>query len=393
MLGSSGEGQPSRNGPPGLATAMAIGLAATTLGLARFGYGVLLPAMRTDLGWSYAQAGGMDTANAGGYLGGALVSAAVIALVGHRGAFTLSFLTTAGTLFVSGLTDDYLVLVTLRALTGAAAAILFVCGTTFAARLASMSSSPGLVLGIYFAGVGPGIGVSALLIPAVLATAGEWRVGWLVMGLAAGVSAVVAIRTSRTIPGAPLADRVPAQVGSLVRPMAAFTLFGLGYVPFMTFVVAYHHEIGRTPTQITIFWMVLATAATASAWLWRRLLDRDTGGTALASLLGGTALGSGLSLVSDSLIAMLASGLIFGATFLSVISAVTQIVRRSLPEEQWPTAVAVATSLFAAGQLAAPVAVGWVADRSGDLRIGLAATTLVLVVAMLVAIRPAGLNE
>jgi hypothetical protein len=34
------------------------------IGLARFAYALLLPAMRADLDWSYAQAGAMNTANA-----------------------------------------------------------------------------------------------------------------------------------------------------------------------------------------------------------------------------------------------------------------------------------------------------------------------------------------
>ena len=36
-----------------LALALSMG-AAISLGLARFAYGLLLPVMRTDLGWSYA---------------------------------------------------------------------------------------------------------------------------------------------------------------------------------------------------------------------------------------------------------------------------------------------------------------------------------------------------
>ena len=48
-----------------LRVAAALALAtAVSLGLARFSYGLLLPPMRADLGWSYALAGGMNTANA-----------------------------------------------------------------------------------------------------------------------------------------------------------------------------------------------------------------------------------------------------------------------------------------------------------------------------------------
>ena len=45
---------------------------AIALGLARFSYALLLPPMKSDLGWSFAQAGAMNTANALGYLLGAL---------------------------------------------------------------------------------------------------------------------------------------------------------------------------------------------------------------------------------------------------------------------------------------------------------------------------------
>ena len=55
----------------GLALALSLG-AAVSLGVTRFAYGLLLPPMRADLGWTYALAGFMNTANAMGYLLGAL---------------------------------------------------------------------------------------------------------------------------------------------------------------------------------------------------------------------------------------------------------------------------------------------------------------------------------
>ncbi len=56
-----------------LALALSTG-AALSLGIARFAYGLLLPPMRADLGWSYTLAGAMNTVNAMGYLLGALVT-------------------------------------------------------------------------------------------------------------------------------------------------------------------------------------------------------------------------------------------------------------------------------------------------------------------------------
>ena len=55
------------------AAALALALAAAvSLGMARFSYALLLPPMRADLAWSYLTAGAMNTANAAGYLAGAL---------------------------------------------------------------------------------------------------------------------------------------------------------------------------------------------------------------------------------------------------------------------------------------------------------------------------------
>ena len=56
-----------------LALALSTG-AALSLGITRFAYGLLLPTMRADLGWSYTLAGAMNTVNALGYLLGALMT-------------------------------------------------------------------------------------------------------------------------------------------------------------------------------------------------------------------------------------------------------------------------------------------------------------------------------
>jgi len=368
--------------------AVAISLAATALGLARFGYTVLLPAMRSDLAWSYTQAGGMNAANALGYLLGSLLSVVCIAAVGERRAFTVSFALTAASILTSGFATSYVVLLLLRGIAGGAGAVLFIAGGALASRLATASRLPGLVLGVFFAGVGPGILISALLAPAILRSPHGWRVGWIVMGAVAAVSALVAVRAVGTIPppGCAPSVREPAHLGQLAWGVVAFTLFGLGYISYMTFIIAYYRQAGRTVSEITLFWAVLAIAATASGWTWKSLLDRAGGGTALATLLGVVTVGAGVPLVTDGVPAMLASAVLFGGAFLSVIAAVTQLVRRVLPAHQWTLGLAVATTLFAAGQTVGPVLTGVLADQAGGLEAGLAASMLILAISAPVAL-------
>src|SRR5512133_30378 len=78
----------------GLAVALSLA-AAVSLGVTRFAYGLLLPPMRADLQWSYTLAGAMNTANALGYLVGALLSPLVLRRVG------VSRLLIAGSAFAS----------------------------------------------------------------------------------------------------------------------------------------------------------------------------------------------------------------------------------------------------------------------------------------------------
>ena len=90
-----------------------VGLAmgpAVALGLGRFAYALLLPPMRADLGWSFAQAGGMNTANAAGYLVGALVAAPVGRRMGDKRVFAISLALSALAVGASGLTADYVAL-------------------------------------------------------------------------------------------------------------------------------------------------------------------------------------------------------------------------------------------------------------------------------------------
>jgi MFS family permease len=173
--------------PEGEATHLGIvlGLAmgpAVGLGLGRFAYALLLPSMRLELGWSYAQAGAMNTANAAGYLIGALAAAAIAARFGNKRGFLLGLLLTAASLLATGLTSDYAVLAVLRAIAGAAGALSLITGGALAASAGGGGGRgrPALALGVYFGGAGFGMAVSAFAVPALVAEVG-WRTGWFVL--------------------------------------------------------------------------------------------------------------------------------------------------------------------------------------------------------------------
>ena len=73
-----------------------------TNGFARFAYGLILPAMKTELDWTYAQAGWLNTANAIGYIIGAVLTLLLIGRIAPARLFGFGMVTTTLTLLATG---------------------------------------------------------------------------------------------------------------------------------------------------------------------------------------------------------------------------------------------------------------------------------------------------
>jgi uncharacterized damage-inducible protein DinB len=75
-----------------------------------------------------------------------------------------------------------------------------------------------------------------------------------------------------------------------------------------------------------------------------------------------------------------ASAVLFGGSFLSVVSVITDILRRALDERAWSAGIALFTVAFSVGQTLGPVVSGAVADLTGTLSSGFALSAVVLAV-------------
>ena len=83
-------------------TGLALGLTVTN-GFARFAYGLILPAMKSEMGWTYAQAGWLNTANALGYIGGAVLTMVLIRRIPPARLFAFGVATTTLALLATGM--------------------------------------------------------------------------------------------------------------------------------------------------------------------------------------------------------------------------------------------------------------------------------------------------
>lgn len=385
-----------------LAVALSMG-AAISLGITRFAYALLLPPMREDLGWSYTLAGGMNTVNALGYLLGALATPLLLRRVAPGTVLVAGAVMATVFMGLSGFFTQAAPLLVQRLLAGGASALVFIAGGLLAARLgAQVPGRSGLLLGLYYGGTGWGISLSALLVPAVLAVAPAphgWTWAWWALALACmaatavllwparalnGLAAPVAA-ASGTTPEAAVPDRVRWR--ALAPALLGYGLFGVGYIGYMTFVVALLREQGRGAGEVTLFYALLGLAVVLSSRIWAGLLDRSRGGEALARLNALLGVATILPAITGAWPVVVASGLLFGGVFLSVVASTTALVRHNLPQALWASGISAFTIVFAAGQIVGPTVVGWIADGPGGLARGLVFSACALWVGALVAWR------
>jgi predicted MFS family arabinose efflux permease len=288
-----------------------------------------------------------------------------------------------------GLTGDFAAQLALRALSGVAGAMVFICGAVLASNLfperPELSST---ATAVYFGGAGAGILVCGAGVPALLATWGDaaWRVGWLSIGAVSVVFAALAIQAARAIHEPAQSAAGDAWPIAAFRPaLSAYFLFGVGYIAYMTFVVAWMVSHGGSALEVALTWSVLGLATMTAPLVWRVPRARWRPASVLAATGGVLSVGAGIPLYSTSMAAMLLSALFFGSAMFSVPTAVTEIVKATLPRRSWAPAVAFFTFVFSIGQAIGPVFTGWLADANRSLQAGLAASVALLLAASAVA--------
>ena len=364
-----------------LALALSIG-AAVSLGITRFAYGLLLPVMRQDLGWTYTLAGAMNTANAAGYFVGALATPWWLRRIGPTQLLWLGTLLATVFMAWSGFVTEALPLLLQRLLAGMASALVFIAGGLLAARLGARDPQrSGLLLGVYYGGTGLGIVVSALLVPWVLeAAAGaphSWRWVWWALAGLCGVGCLLLAWPARVMAQWPAPTVATGAAQGAFRwrffgfALAGYSLFGAGYIGYMTFVVALLRAQGSSTAAVTVFYALLGLAVLLSPRVWAGLLDRHRDGRALALLNALLGVATVLPAVTQSWPWLLLSGVVFGGVFLSVVASTTALVRHNLPQSSWAAGISAFTIVFAAGQIIGPTVVGWIADGPGGLARGL----------------------
>lgn len=376
-----------RTRSPGLIALGGLLALAAAMGIGRFVYTPILPFMVEAIPLGHADAGLIASVNFLGYLVGAL-AASLGALPGsHRfwflGALALSATTTAAMAATSGIWAFVL----FRFAGGAASAFVLVFSSALVLERLNRAGRPGLSA-LHFAGVGCGIAFSAVAVAALAQQGVTWRGQWVtsgVMTLLCLALAAIFVPAEVAPRGAVDADGAPRgrPKWPLVRLIAAYGLFGFGYVITATFISLIVREIPALNPAEPYVWLAVGLAAAPSVYLWLKVASLTGGRLAFSIACVVEAGGVALSVVAQSPAAVVAAAVFLGGTFMG-ITALGLMEARKLSPGTERQSLAVMTASFGLGQMVGPMLAGLLRQATGSFEIASfsAAAALLLAAAL-----------
>jgi len=364
------DGQAMRARSPELVALAGLAALAVAMGIGRFAFTPILPMMQTDGRISVAGGGWLASANYVGYLIGA-TSVSILArrirpAVGIRTGLLVIAVATLG----MGIDDHFAVWAALRALAGIGSAAVLVFASSWSLERLAGVRRP-VLNGVVFAGVGVGIAVAGGICLALMRWNATAVQAWIALGALSAVitAAIWPVFDSRGTPGAASATRrltMPGWNKDRVRLVICYGAFGFGYIIPSTFLPAMARLVIPDPLVFGWAWPLFGAAAALSTLL----VGFATGYFGLRRLMALShvvmALGVVLPVWLPGIHAIMLSALLVGGTFM-VITLLGMQEARAMAQADAASLMAVMTTAFAAGQIAGPLCVSYLAGVSGPL--------------------------
>ncbi|MET0028065.1 MAG: YbfB/YjiJ family MFS transporter [Candidatus Thiodiazotropha sp.] len=361
-----------------------------TLGIARFAYTPMLPLMQQQAGLGIAEGGWLASINYAGYLCGAIIASLISDLVLKDRLYRLGLVFAVLSTVVMGMTDHLWVWAASRFVAGlsSAAGLLFGSGLILNWLIRHDHRSE---LGIHFAGVGAGIVVCSALVE-FLSGWFDWHEQWWILSLTGVVLLIPAWAwlpppdtTSTTRGGASMHDNPPSR-DFLRLFILIYFCAGVGYVVSTTFIVAIVEQTPGLSGSGTWTFLLLGLGATPACIIWDLIARRvgDLNALTLAFVL--QVVGILLPALLPNLLMTLLGALLFGGTFIGIVSLVLTMAGRYYPTRP-AKMMGKMTISYGVAQIAAPAVTGLIARNSGSYEQGLYLAAGVMFIGCLLMLR------
>ncbi|WP_395019053.1 YbfB/YjiJ family MFS transporter [Dongia sp.] len=340
------------------------------IGLSRFAYTPLLPAI-IAAGW-FDPAGGayLGAANLAGYLLGALVAGKLSRRFETVTILRASMVLATAAFFAGAFPLNFAWYFVWRFIAGFSGAGIIVLGATSILPHVPPSRR-GLVSGAIFMGIGLGIVAAGTLVPLLL------RLGlmetWLGLGLVALVLTAIAWNgwPKQAAPGPASGPAAPAAPSGLLALRALYLEYGLNaasLVPHMIFLVDYVARGRGEGLQAGAFhWVLFGLGAIVGPLVGGTVADRIGFRRALRLAFILQAIAVSIPAFGPGAIALMVSSAVVGAAVPGIVALVLGRVHELLPHApaQQKTAWSRATTSFAVFQAAGAYGMSYLFERTG----------------------------
>lgn len=351
------------------------------LGLGRFGYTAVLPAMQTGLSMDNTQAGFMASINLIGYLTLSVIGGALSARFGPRRVVVVGLIFVATGMVMTGLSDSFLMAAIGRCVTGfgsgaANVAVMGMWGAWFPTK------KRGLASGIAVTGSSLGLITVGPLVPQLLAVygAGGWRICWYYYATATFLIALLAFFFIRLPPALNPVDRATPTAaatglawGLVYRSSPVWRLGivymanGFSYIIFMTFFIKrLVGEGGYSRVEAGSLFMTMGWASLFCGVAWGLVSDIIGRRRALITVYLIHTIAFAMFALWPTSTGFTIAAILFGFTAWSIPAIMAATCGDILGSRLAPAALGFITLFFGIGQAVAPSLAGAMADASGS---------------------------
>jgi predicted MFS family arabinose efflux permease len=362
------------------------------LGVARFAYTPLLPLMQQQAGLGVAAAGWLAAINYAGYLSGALIASRISSLVLKDRLYRIGMVLAIVSTLVMGLSTNVVVWALSRYVAGLTSAAAMLLGTGLIMNWLIRHNHRS-EMGIHFSGLGLGIagcaGAVMLFTPWL-----DWREQWFAFTALGCVLLVPALlwlpppdNSGLTKSGIKLQDKPPTPLYLRVF-MAAYFCAGFGYVVSVTFIVAIVNHLPGLAGWGNLAFLAIGIGAAPACIIWDLIARRtgDLNALILAAVL--QIAGILLPVIVPGPWAAMLGALLFGGTFIGMVSLVLSMAGRYYPTMP-AKMMGKMTLSYGVAQIMGPAITGMIGARFGSYNAGLyvAAGVMVLGVGLLLLLK------
>lgn len=359
-----------------------------SLGLARFGYTMILPHMRIGMDLTKTQAGTLATANFVGYLVLAIVGGFLASRYGPRGVISASMFLIGAAMIMTGFASGFRMALVWRAVTGVGSGgsnvpVMGLVAAWFGTR------RRGLATGIAASGSSVGLAITGPLIPRIIDAYGPdgWRYSWYYLGIGVILIALLCLVLLRNrpeekglspigeerSPGGPRAQasslnwRTVYTSGAVWHLALIYVMFGFSYIIYATFFADYlTSEIGLTKDAAGWLWMAIGLVGIVSGFIWGSVSDTIGRKYGLALVYGLQGICFVTFGVWKAAPGYYISAFLFAITAWSIPAIIAAACGDYVGSRLAPAALGFVTLFFGIGQAVAPALTGYIGDITGS---------------------------